>query len=313
MTTKPQKGLMNRLVRLINATWPSLGRGVIRAALQEAPPRDAIRSVLSQLPIVTLTVSGKQGVFQGSAGDAGIIQRYACDGEWSPKMVDLVLKSFPANRSGTYFDIGANIGLTAIPIASSGVSVVAFEPVDTNFRHLSANCAMNQVEGKIQVENCALLEKPGTVTFEMSPRNHGDHRVRRSNDLSLMDEVNWKTTTVQARVLDDYLDLAHDPIVLKIDTQGSEPLVIQGGKELCKRARLVISEFSPYAMNRMSVDPAPMIELFSGLREVQICEAENEAPFTTLSGQALVSFLNDYFLQNKETPTRKYLNLIGAR
>jgi FkbM family methyltransferase len=65
-------------------------------------------------------------------------------------MNSLFSNFFQANDGGTYLDIGANIGLTTIPIAQlPDVQCIAFEPAPENFRNVQANVRANCDPGKV--------------------------------------------------------------------------------------------------------------------------------------------------------------------
>jgi FkbM family methyltransferase len=291
-------------------------RGAARALeryIDRIPPLMLLAAALRRAGIDSITVHGEQGVFTGSASDAAVIQRYALERRWSAETLEAVRGFFGARDGGTYLDIGANIGLTAIPVAASGIDVIAFEPVPQNHAYLLQNIAANGVARRIRVENVALMDRAGEIVMELSPANHGDHRVRRGGGVSLMREDNWATTVVAARPLDDWADRVPAPLALKIDTQGAEPFVIAGGPRICALAELAIVEFSPYSMNRMQSDPAVILDYLRPFAQIAIYEAENARPLTTQTGSAAVAFLKDYDSKFRIVPKGRYLNLIARR
>ena len=280
---------------------------------QMTPRARQLQEALDGLPIASITVHGANGVFEGSAADVAVIQRYALDGCWSPKTIELVKSFFGASKVGTYLDIGANIGLTAVPIARSGIATIAFEPVPTNAAFLRRNADINNAIGSIDIVDAALLDQPGEVTFELSPHNHGDHRFRRANDMSLMDESEWATVAVPAHRLDDYADRVKSPVVMKIDVQGAEPLVYKGGREVFDRVDLLICEISPYAMARMNVDPAEFFDYLGTFGKVRVFERESEDDAAEFAGPDIVPFLKQFHAANVTEPYGRYINLIATR
>lgn len=73
---------------------------------------------------------------------------------------------FTRAGSGTYLDIGANIGLTTIPVAQNPrVACKAFEPAPHNFRYLSHNVAANCPHGNVDLFNLALFDRRATMTM----------------------------------------------------------------------------------------------------------------------------------------------------
>jgi hypothetical protein len=63
---------------------------------------------------------------------------------------------------GTYFDIGANVGLTTIPLGGvSNVTIHAFEPDPANFRMLVTNLSINCPGHKVSLHEVALGDENG--------------------------------------------------------------------------------------------------------------------------------------------------------
>src|SRR5450432_3002573 len=72
---------------------------------------------------------GTYGVFEGSRADRVVMDEYCRLGSWAPDMVALIVKRLFAGRAGTFIDVGANIGLVAIPVVEqTGAFGIAFEP-----------------------------------------------------------------------------------------------------------------------------------------------------------------------------------------
>ena len=66
-----------------------------------------------------------------------------------------------------------------------------------------------------------------------------------------MGEHKRRTIEVEALPLDDAAGEAQQPLVIKIDTQGAEPYVFAGGREVIGRAGLLVSEFWPYGIAQL--------------------------------------------------------------
>ena len=133
---------------------------------------------------------------------------------------------------GTVFDVGANIGLSALEfsrtIGANG-RVIAFEPHPDTAARLRANLDHNNVSN-VEIVQSAVGAAPGTVTFNESsdatlssatviPRN-----LVRSFDVPL--------TTVDLAWADKGKPVVS---VLKIDVEGGEQAVLEGAKELLAR------------------------------------------------------------------------------
>jgi len=102
----------------------------------------------------------------------------------------------------------------------------------------------------------------GVLEMELSGVNMGDHRIRTRPsakfDLNYYREVERKTVRVNARKLDNVLDVDQldRPIIMKIDVQGSEVRVFYGAERILANVDYIIAEFWPYGISRVgdSVD-----------------------------------------------------------
>ena len=199
----------------------------------------------------SVVCDGAYGVFEGSRADRVVMDEYRRLGTWAPELVDLIVKRLFAGRAGTFIDIGANIGLVAVPVVErTGGRGIAFEPEPRNFGFLSRNVARHALETRIECHPCACHAASGALPLALSPDNLGDHRLQplaAAGGATLQPEAARTTVQVATRRLDDVLGgraLAH-PIVIKVDAQGSEVSVFEGASETLARADFVVSEYWP--------------------------------------------------------------------
>jgi hypothetical protein len=115
---------------------------------------------------------------------------------------------------------------------------------------LKANIAARGFKN-IELRNVAVTDKSGRLRFKHSEYNSGDHRLSDDGDIA-----------VECIRLDD-LPVPSSPFAVKIDTQGAEPAIFVGGQKTLAAADLIIAEFWPWAMNRMGLNPEPIIEFAS--------------------------------------------------
>jgi len=155
-------------------------------------------------------------------------------------------------------EVGANIGTETVSmLVRHGVAhVVAVEPDPANVRLLRANLALNGVEDRVDVHPIALSDTDGTVAFERSPDNFGDHRVRVGDHgaPALLQEGGRTVTEVPARTLDSLvenreIDLAGIDLVW-MDVQGHEAHVLGGARALVAAGIPVLTEYWPYGLAR---------------------------------------------------------------
>jgi FkbM family methyltransferase len=243
--------------------------------------RELIAYVAPICGIDGLRATGQLGEMLSSPADRTVLAVYAATGTWAQSTNSLFSKFFKDNHGGTYLDIGANIGLTTIPIAQlPDVQCIAFEPAPENFRNLQANVRANCDPSKVRTLQLALFERESQLDFELSSHNLGDHRVKMQGTGVAKGETR-QVIRVQAVSLDS-LDLVRQDNVLgvKMDTQGAEPFIIAGGKRTLSRAQLLVLEWCPYMMARMGGDPLVVLEFLRdsfGIGRISQAEADTEA------------------------------------
>ncbi|MFM2356191.1 MAG: hypothetical protein RLZZ528_1927 [Pseudomonadota bacterium] len=135
-------------------------------------------------------------------------------------------------EGGVAVDIGANIGLYALPMARAvGASgrVVAIDANPGVLDRLSVNAALSDLSGRITVVNCAVGDKAGQV----------DLTIRR-DDLSIVTVRESDTGSLPMRPLADILRDAGLACVdaLKIDIEGYEDAALAPFIEAADEAML---------------------------------------------------------------------------
>ena len=204
--------------------------------------------------VVGLRVSGSYGVIQSAPDDDTILRQYAKTGTWAERTNNL-FRSFFADRGGNYIDVGANIGLTTIPVAQNPhVRCLAIEPEPQNFANLCVNIAENCPYNNVEVQRLAMFVRRQRLSLELSSGNLGDLRLRIDEKAGNYGEERRATIDVEAMPLDEIAGNLNGPLAVKIDTQGAEPFVVSGGKETLGRAGLVVCEFWPYGMSRLGAN-----------------------------------------------------------
>ena len=235
-----------------------------------------VSQIASQLNVIGVSVIGKYGIFTSAPNDNIILKAYAEYGVWA-ESTNHTLRNFFVGGQGTYLDIGANIGMTVVPIAAqSGVRCFAFEPDPTNYRNLEINIAVNCNNKNVRTFNLALFDRKAVLPFEISPYNLGDHRIRLGNTNSgRLDEDKREVIEVPCVRLDDMNLQIQGPFFVKIDTQGAEPFIVAGGRTTLAKADVILMEWAPYYMSRMGGDPNIITEfLRTNYTSARIKDAE---------------------------------------
>ncbi len=217
--------------------------------------------------VSTYTTHGSLGPFEGNIKDRMVQGYYLGHKNWAPWFQNILKNLIFKEGKGTFVDIGANIGLTTIPIAKArGINCIAFEPESHNFALLKRNISLNKQESTVQAHNIALFSADQELEFELSDENMGDHRVRASKKTdanNLFNETSRKITKVAARKLDGYIDVKtlQQPVVVKLDVQGSEVKVLQGAENFFEQVSYFFVEYWPYGIQRMGDEPKAFLDI----------------------------------------------------
>jgi FkbM family methyltransferase len=148
--------------------------------------------------------------------------RYYIRGAYGHLLSDFI-KSL--DREFVFLDIGANQGLYSFVAAANPVctKVWAFEPVKGTFDLLRSNAVINEDSNKIEFVNCAISNAKGKRTISISPRHTGAASLERHYSGAVAEVI----SCIDSSVLDDIVAFATPVVgVVKIDTEGHEPVVI---------------------------------------------------------------------------------------
>lgn len=154
--------------------------------------------------------------------------------EWSVKKFYL---EHLANYD-VFIDIGGNIGTYTIMMGNKGLRTISFEPSKENFRALTINVLLNKLESKAQLYNLGLSNETGNASFIWDPLNTGASHIEGIDT----DEKATDRRGIKAEIELSTLDImtpkfnlsTDDKILMKIDVEGMEINVIQGGLEFFK-------------------------------------------------------------------------------
>jgi FkbM family methyltransferase len=127
-------------------------------------------------------------------------------------------------------DIGANIGyyvlLEALFLGPKG-KIYALEPSPETYRRLVKNLELNAIEPEVELRQLAVSDRPGKVVMQLGPAsNH--HRILPQDSMAER-RVEVEATTIDDLIGDKKIDM------IRLDTEGSEVLIIQGMKNVLAR------------------------------------------------------------------------------
>lgn len=157
--------------------------------------------------------------------------------------IETILES--VQRGDVVFDVGANIGthtcLFADRVGDEGL-VVAVEPDEANVAALHRNVRLNDFDDRVAVAPYACSAERGFATLHRGglmagTGTHSLDSARAGAGLGALE-----TVTVPVVTLDGLASLFGSPGVIKIDVEGAESDVIEGGERSVEGARDVFVE-----------------------------------------------------------------------
>jgi FkbM family methyltransferase len=134
------------------------------------------------------------------------------------------LKQF--HQPFVFIDIGANQGLYSIIAAQNKncKKAWAFEPVAHTFALLQQNIAANQQSNKIHAIQAAISQESGKKNISVNPTHTGGASLNQAVKNGIEEAVDCMDSIALATAIQHEADL---PIIIKIDTEGHEPLVLE--------------------------------------------------------------------------------------
>jgi len=232
-------------------------------------------------------------------------------GTYEPVVTDLFKQLLP--NLNEFLDVGANVGYYSVMFGILGherLAIHAFEPFMQSLEVLEANLELNRLSTKVKVHKFALGNSDGSAQLFV-PKRSGTSAASLA-DLH-PDEQN-SIVTIETRRLDSVFPSTglKNLDLVKIDVEGAEAQVIEGGWETISKFKPMIfaellrkwsSKFG-YHPNEVVVSLASLgYECFAvGEKLRHIHEIDEETPET-----------NFFFLSDSKShaATRKHLCSIG--
>jgi FkbM family methyltransferase len=161
---------------------------------------------------------------------------------------DDYFRGLPRGRFGdrplTVIDVGANVGYFSLYVFARfpGSRVIAFEPIESNFRLLEANRERNAKQDWTLVQQ-AVYSNSGPLVLTMAPEDEF------TTDATIFDNARGnQEISVDAVTLEDILKSSVPGVVdyLKLDCEGAEYDVLYGcPPELFERIGTIVVETHP--------------------------------------------------------------------
>ena len=135
-----------------------------------------------------------------------------------------------------FFDVGASYGLHSLKLLAHGVRVVSFEPNSDCHPFFVESCRLNGVRPDVRLT--AIGRTAGTTTLVVPAGRTYLGSTAAETVERWGDETELATYQVPETTLDQIAqDETLAPDLIKIDTEGSELAVLEGGQRILQRAR----------------------------------------------------------------------------
>ena len=214
-----------------------------------------------------------------------VSRRIRRDGAWdrnkTQEMIRLVQEYANKHQTPlsdlTFVDIGGNVGWFTLVMASLGLNVITVEPMSFNLELLRRSLCLPENKAmaeRVVLHGKGLSNSETTCTVYSQPVNVGDGTLacgggkppQAAHQMHLQPRGD-----VQVIRVDDLIDASssdeHDRkiVALKMDTEGHEALVVEGGKRLFLESHipLIFTEFNPsWIRTRTDRDPLTFMHQF---------------------------------------------------
>jgi FkbM family methyltransferase len=253
----------------------------IEAALKNTKARPMV--YLGENLALTETIFGDSMIV--NTCDISLAPHILMKGYWEIWITKFFLETIEEGMC--ILEVGANIGyytlLAARRIGSTG-KVFAFEADPENFEVLHKNIEVNGFIDKAQIVNKAVADRIGEVSFTKLKTHHGSSSLIEF-DANFLEKYRDTASviSVESVTIDDFFgDEIPDIDLIKLDAEGSEPLILRGmAKTIHQNQKLkIITEFAPSLITRLDESPRDFLDSLENLGfKVQVIDPVNGVGF----------------------------------
>jgi FkbM family methyltransferase len=140
-------------------------------------------------------------------------------------------------------DIGANVGQFGRSLRNKGYrgKIVSFEPLGSEFEILAAEA---KADRNWEAHNFALGSASGSATINVSANSVFSSILNVNSVATEFDSgaAVKRTETIKMRTLDEIFPTLAGEVLLKIDTQGYEKQVLEGGRQMLPKVKGILLE-----------------------------------------------------------------------
>lgn len=164
-----------------------------------------------------------------------IFKRAVIEGIYEQENLTIITTLMQDNS--TILDIGANIGLMAIPTLSSpkNIKVISVEPSPNSFPFLSKSHNKSRFIDRWELINKAVSNQEGKINFQLAnPNDAAYESILNTERVEFIDSVEVECTTIDKI----WLERKQPQIsFIKIDIEGADLLALRGGLECIRKCK----------------------------------------------------------------------------
>lgn len=228
---------MLRKIRSVQFLNRSVARVLKRLGLKEIWARWPLKGN------VKITIADSRLVFYSNCDDYLISNMYYQNRSEEVEELDHLLSVYDRKSMITFLDIGSYNGLFSIAIGSrfQYAEIYAFEPNPINYRRLEKNIELNKLEN-IKPFNIGISDLEGSTDFYIQAGEKMTTVSSYKNSFTLKHTIGEiEKIKVETNTLDNLLDELHlVPDLIKIDVEGHELAVLNGGKRMLREYKPTI-------------------------------------------------------------------------
>ena len=150
-------------------------------------------------------------------------------------------------ENSVFWDIGANVGLyTCYAAKLKNTRVYAFEPSIFNLEILTKNVFLNRLSNNVTIVPFPLTNKLKETEFKMTSADWGSSASTFGEDYKhdgskIKKEFNYKMLGISMNDCVNVLKMKQ-PDYIKMDVDGIEHLILEGGNQILKKTKSVLVE-----------------------------------------------------------------------
>jgi FkbM family methyltransferase len=187
-----------------------------------------------------------------------------------------IIDSTPNLRSDVVIDVGANIGVFSLYMASHGKTVYSFEPVPANYEKIAFSACMNkELYDRNMTSINLIVSNEAGKSYPMASfySNMGHSGVLTGEEVGFnAASMKYISSLINTTTLDlalvDICDPLNPPLMMKMDTEGFEGFVLDGARTIMKTCppSYIFAELNKKYIEGHKHPPMKLLDIFMFLK-----------------------------------------------